>query len=78
MSVVHEIVGRMSMEPDFAAKVKGAKTTDETIAIAKDAGVHLTAADIDQVKAEHGDSVSDEELESVTSGTPMAITLAVK
>lgn len=75
MSGMDEFTAKLSSDPEFAAKIKGSATSADIVVTAKAAGIDVTDADIARTLAKHSASMSDEELESVTSGTPMAAAL---
>jgi predicted ribosomally synthesized peptide with nif11-like leader len=75
MSGMDEFTAKLSSDADFAAKIKSSATSSDIVATAKAAGIDVCHHDIARTLATHSASMSDEELESVTSGTPMAAAL---
>jgi predicted ribosomally synthesized peptide with nif11-like leader len=75
MSAIDEFTEKLTSDQAFADKIKSSMTSTEIIAAAKGAGIDLSDADIAQTLANNSSNLSDEELESVTVGTPMAAAL---
>jgi predicted ribosomally synthesized peptide with nif11-like leader len=73
---ITDLQAKMASDPAFANKIKGCKNAEEIIAVAKDAGITLSNADIaTSVASSDPFELSDEELESVSSGTVLAALL---
>ncbi|HEX2763723.1 MAG TPA: Nif11-like leader peptide family RiPP precursor [Allosphingosinicella sp.] len=75
MDDVQQFTSRLSSDPEFANRIKGAMTAREITLIAKSEGMTLTDADIAKAIAQGSSELTDEELQSVSVGTPMAAAL---
>jgi predicted ribosomally synthesized peptide with nif11-like leader len=72
---VADFQAKLASDPSFADKVKGCKSAEEIIEVAKNEGITLSSADLAKALAASSFELSDEELESVSSGTVMAAAL---
>ena len=71
-----EFQAKLASDQAFADQVKKCNNAEEIIAVAKDTGIELSNTDIAIALASSGPvELTDEELESVSSGTVMAAAL---
>ena len=82
MSALDDFIAKLGSDADFASVIKACKSHEAVMSAAKGAGISLTEADVTRALASQMSDLSDEELESVTSGTViptlMQVTIAIK
>ncbi len=75
MDDVEQFRSRLSSDPQFADRIKRCMTAQEVVLVAKAEGMTLTDAVIAKAIAQGAPELTDEELQSVSVGTPMALAL---
>lgn len=75
MSSVEAFRSKLASDPDFAAKIKASSSAEDIVSVAKGAGIDLSHADLARTMAAASHDLTDEDLESVSSGTVMAAAL---
>jgi predicted ribosomally synthesized peptide with nif11-like leader len=71
-----EFQAKLASDKAFADQVKQCNNAEKIIAVAKDAGIELSNTDIAKALASAAPvELTDEDLESVSSGTVMAVAL---
>ena len=75
MSPSQKFRDKLESDPVFVKTIKGCANSAEIIKAAKAQGIDLSDADLAQALVKSDVELSDEELESVSVGTPMAAAL---
>lgn len=75
MSGAEQFRAKLESDPAFVQKVKGCADAAGVIQVAQGAGIQLTPAELAQSITGSPGELSDQELESVSVGTPMAAAL---
>jgi len=75
MSAQSQFRSKLESDPEFVKKIKGCADAGAIIKVAKTHGIELGHADVAKALVQSDNNLSDEELESVSSGTPMAAAL---
>ena len=75
MSALDDFREKLSSDPEFAERVKNSHTAGEILAVAELAGINLDNSELAKAVSLGSNELSDEELESVSSGTPLAAVL---
>ncbi|WP_234838534.1 Nif11-like leader peptide family natural product precursor [Sinorhizobium medicae] len=75
MSSIDDFRSKLATDSAFAAAVKACSTPDAIVNAAKDAGIDLSHNDLAKAIAAGSPNLTDEDLESVSSGTIMAAAL---
>ena len=75
MSAQSQFRSKLESDPEFVKKVKACTDSAGIIKVAKANGIDLGHADVAKALVQSNNNLSDEELESVSSGTPMAAAL---
>lgn len=75
MSAIDDFRTKLSSDPAFAERVKGCHTAGEILAVAELEGIKLDSTDLAKALQMSSNELTDDELESVSSGTPLAAML---
>lgn len=75
MSSIQQFRTKLESDPEFVKKIKGCANASEIIAAAKAEGISLSEEDLAKALVNSNTDLTDEELESVSVGTPMAAAL---
>ncbi|MBP2470696.1 putative ribosomally synthesized peptide with nif11-like leader [Sinorhizobium meliloti] len=75
MGSIDDFRSKLATDSAFAAAVKACSTPDAIVNAAKDAGIDLSHNDLAKAIAAGSPNLTDEDLESVSSGTIMAAAL---
>lgn len=75
MNAQSQFRSKLESDPEFVNKIKGCDDAGGIIKVAQAHGIELGHADVAKALVQSDNDLSDEELESVSSGTPMAAAL---
>jgi predicted ribosomally synthesized peptide with nif11-like leader len=75
VSAIDDFRNKLSSDQAFAERVKGCHTAGEILAVAELEGIKLDTTDLAKAVQMGSNELSDDELESVSSGTPLAALL---
>ncbi|MBY5579040.1 Nif11-like leader peptide family natural product precursor [Rhizobium leguminosarum] len=75
MSSVDDFRSKLATDSNFAAAVKACSTPDAIVNVAKGAGIDLSHNELAKTIAGGSPNLTDEDLESVSTGTIMAAAL---
>ncbi|MCF7697352.1 MULTISPECIES: Nif11-like leader peptide family RiPP precursor [Mycetohabitans] len=75
MSSIQQFRTKLESDPEFVKKIKNCANSSEIISVAQAEGISLSEADLAKALVNSNTDLTDEELESVSVGTPMAAAL---